>query len=236
MRRGPVAPADPDFSESPGMPPLRPPGPASPAAGVVRGVRAGALAVLCVSLPLAGHLLARCEAPTWVLVAMAGMVAGPAAVVLTRRRLSDTQVVGVLAASQLAYHLAYALPGVCRAVGTAGVPLWTGHGATTHVPTGVLLSGQLVALLVAARALGLTQLLLGRGRPLLAAVGRLLTLVRPLASDPRVPWPHGRHRGRTRRPKSAVLARLRSGRAPPPTVLAPPFRTGPAPVGGLCLP
>ncbi|MFE2293011.1 hypothetical protein [Streptomyces sp. NPDC059452] len=218
------------------MPPLRPPGPASPAAGVVRGLRAGALAALCVSLPLVGHLLARCRAPVWVLLAAVAGVAVPAAVVLTRRRLSDTQVVGVLAASQLAYQLAYALPGVCRAVGTGGVPLWTGHGANTHVPSGVLLSGQLVALLVAARALGLTERLLGQGRPLLAAVGRLLALVRPPAQDDlRVPWPQGGHRGRTRRPKSAVLARLRSGRAPPPGGLAPPLsRTVPA--GGLCLP
>ncbi|MFE7535275.1 hypothetical protein ACFU67_13500 [Streptomyces rhizosphaericola] len=218
------------------MPSLRPPGPAFPAAGFVRGVRAAALAVLCVSLPLAAHLLARCEAPAWVLAGTAGAVAGPAAVVLTRRRLSDTQVVGVLAVSQLAYHLVYALPGVCRAVGAGGVPLWAGHGATAHVPSGVLLSGQLAALLVAARALGLTELLLGRGRPLLAAVGRLLTLVRPVARDPGVPWPHGRARGRARRPKSAVLARLRSGRAPPTAVLAPPLCTGPTPAGGLCLP
>ncbi|MDT0490925.1 hypothetical protein RM717_10440 [Streptomyces griseus] len=217
------------------MPPLRPSGPASPAAGVVRGVRAGALAVLCVSLPLAGHLLARCRAPVWGLLAAVAGVAVPAAVVLTRRRLSDTQVVGVLAASQLAYHLAYALPGVCRAVSAGGVPLWTGHAAGTHVPSGVLLSGQLVALLVAARALGLTELLLGRGRPLLAAVGRLLTLVRPPASGLRVPWPHSGHRGRTRRPKSAVLARLRSGRAPPPGGLTPPLSRA-IPVGGLCLP
>src|SRR5690606_2526317 len=99
----------------------------------------------------------------------------------------------------LAYHLAYALPGVCRAVGADGVPLWTEHAASTHVPSGVLLSGQLVTLLVAARALGLTELLLGRGRPLLAAVGRLLAFVRPSACEPRVHGPRCGHRRRTRR-------------------------------------
>ncbi|MFI5725094.1 hypothetical protein [Streptomyces cyaneofuscatus] len=222
----------PDSSKAPGMPSLRASRPASPAAGMARGLRAGSLAVLCVSLPLAAHLLARCQAPVWAVVAAVAVVAVPAAVVLTRRRLSDNQVVGVLAVSQLAYHLAYALPGVCRAVGADGVPLWTEHAASTHVPSGVLLSGQLVALLVAARALGLTELLLGRGRPLLAAVGRLLAFVRPSACEPRAHGPRRGHRERTRRLRSAVLARLRSGRAPP---FGPPL-VRPMPAGGPCLP
>ncbi|MEW5537133.1 hypothetical protein AB1339_05595 [Streptomyces cyaneofuscatus] len=223
----------PDSSKAPGMPSLRASRPASPAAGMARGLRAGSLAVLCVSLPLAAHLLARCQAPVWAVVAAVAVVAVPAAVVLTRRRLSDNQVVGVLAVSQLAYHLAYALPGVCRAVGAEGVPLWTEHAASTHVPSGVLLSGQLVALLVAARALGLTELLLGRGRPLLAAVGRLLlAFVRPPACEPRAHGPRRGHRERTRRLRSAVLARLRSGRAPP---FGPPLVRS-MPAGGPCLP
>lgn len=71
---------------------------------MARGLRAGSLAVLCVSLPLAAHLLARCQAPVWAVVAAVAVVAVPAAVVLTRRRLSDNQVVGVLAVSQLAYQ------------------------------------------------------------------------------------------------------------------------------------
>lgn len=199
---------------------------------MARGLRAGSLAVLCVSLPLGAHLLERCQAPMWAVVAAVAVIAVPAAVVLTRRRLSDNQVVGVLAVSQLAYHLAYALPGVCRAVGADGVPLWTEHAASTHVPSGALLSGQLVALLVAARALGLTELLLGPGRPLLAAVGRLLDFVRPPAGEPRVHGPRRGHRRRTRRLRSAVLARLRSGRAPP---LGPPL-VRPMPAGGLCPP
>ncbi|MFF2719345.1 hypothetical protein [Streptomyces sp. NPDC058011] len=214
------------------MPPLRASRTASPAAGMARGLRAGSLAVLCVSLPLAAHLLERCQAPMRAVVAAVAVIAVPAAVVLTRRRLSDNQVVGVLAVSQLAYHLAYALPGVCRAVGADGVPLWTEHAASTHVPSGVLLSGQLVALLVAARALGLTELLLGPGRPLLAAVGRLLDVVRPPAREPRVHGPRRGHRRRTRRLRSAVLARLRSGRAPP----AGPPLVRPMPAGGPCLP
>ncbi|MFE4378728.1 hypothetical protein [Streptomyces cyaneofuscatus] len=222
----------PDSSKAPGMPPLRASRPASPAAGMARGLRAGSLAVLCVSLPLAAHLLARCRAPVWAVVVAVAVVAVPAAVVLTRRRLSDHQVVGVLAVSQLAYQLAYALPGVCRAVGADGVRLWTEHAASTHVPSGVLLSGQLVALLVAARALGLTELLLGRGRPWPAAVGRLLAFLRPSACEPRVHGPRRRHRGRTRRLMSAVLARLRSGRAPP---LGRPLGW-PMPAGGPCLP
>ncbi|MDX3374730.1 hypothetical protein PV390_09945 [Streptomyces sp. ME02-6991-2A] len=224
-----------DSSKAPGMPSLRASRPASPAAGMARGLRAGSLAVLCVSLPLAAHLLARCQAPVWAVVAALTVVAVPAAVVLTRRRLSDNQVVGVLGVSQLAYHLAYALPGVCRAVGADGVPLWTEHAASTHVPSGVLLSGQLVTLLVAARALGLTELLLGRGRPLLAAVGRLLAFVRPSACEPRVHGPRCGHRRRTRRLRSAVLARLRSGRAPPAGVPGPPL-VRPMPAGGPCLP
>ncbi|MCD9899620.1 hypothetical protein LUR56_04775 [Streptomyces sp. MT29] len=46
---------------------------------MARGLRAGSLAVLCVSLPLAAHLLARCQAPVWAVVAAVAVVAVPAA-------------------------------------------------------------------------------------------------------------------------------------------------------------
>lgn len=213
----------------------------SPAAGAARGLRAGLLAVLCVLLPLAGHALSQGHAPRWFIVAAVAVVAVPAAVVLTRRRLTDAQAVGVLAASQLAYHAAYSLPGACRAVtgadGTsAGVPTWVEHGANTQLPSGVLLSGHLVTLLVAARLLGVTERLLWQSKPLLTAVRRLLSFVWPLLRGPRARGPVRRRRRSTLRLKPAPWARLRPGRAPPSGGLSPLISSRPASAGGPCLP
>ncbi|MGO4424059.1 hypothetical protein AB4Z54_36550, partial [Streptomyces sp. MCAF7] len=68
---------------------------ASPASGVLRGVRAGVLAVLCVLLPLVGHVLSQGHTPRWAVVAAMALVAVPGAAVLTRWRLTDTQLLGV---------------------------------------------------------------------------------------------------------------------------------------------
>lgn len=204
-----------------GNPPMRPlllPRTASPASGVLRGVRAAVLAVLCVLLPMAGHALTLGHAPQWALVAMVGLVAVPGAVFLTRRKLTDGQLLGVLIAAQVAHHATYALPGMCRAAAGADaasdLPAWVEHGATLQLPEGVLLSGHVIALVVATRVLGLTEQMLWRSRPLLDLVLRLLAFVRPLL----VVRGNGPQRGlRTAGTllKPAVLVRLRSGRAPP---------------------
>ncbi|WP_236576969.1 hypothetical protein [Streptomyces sp. MBT55] len=200
------------------MRPLLLPRTASPASGVLRGVRAAVLAVLCVLLPLAGHALTLGHAPQWVVVAMVGLVAVPGAVFLARRKLTDGQLLGVLVAAQVAHQATYALPGMCRAAAGADaasdVPAWVEHGATLQLPEGVLLSGHVIALVVAARMLGVTEQMLWRSRPMLDLVLRLLAFVRPLL----VVRGNGPQRGlRTAGTllKSAVLVRLRSGRAPP---------------------
>ncbi|WP_328409944.1 hypothetical protein OG542_09650 [Streptomyces violaceus] len=141
------------------MRPHRPRGLASPAAGVFRGLRAGVLAVLCVLLPLAGHVLAQCHAPRWIIVAGTAAVAVPGATVLTRRRLTDTQVLAVLAAAQLACHAAYSLPGACAAVAeqggaVGGLARLVEHDAVAGPSPGVVSAGQTVTLLLAARLLG----------------------------------------------------------------------------------
>ncbi|MGW4624910.1 hypothetical protein [Streptomyces rubiginosohelvolus] len=167
---------------------------------------------------MAGHALTLGHAPQWVLVAMVGLVAVPGAVFLTRRKLTDGQLLGVLAAAQVAHHATYALPGMCRAAAGADaasdLPAWVEHGATLQLPEGVLLSGHVIALVVAARLLGLTEQMLWRSRPLLDLVLRLLAFVRPLL----VVRGNGPQRGLRRAGtllKPAVLVRLRSGRAPP---------------------
>ncbi|MFF8983530.1 hypothetical protein ACF08E_09085 [Streptomyces globisporus] len=200
------------------MRPLPMPRAASPASGVLRGVRAGVLAVLCVLLPMAGHALTLGHAPRWVVVATVGLVAVPGAVLLTRRRLTDGQLLGVLVAAQVARQATYALPGMCRAAAgadaTSDLPAWVEHGATLHVPEGVLLSGHVIALVVAARLLGLTQQMLWRSRPLLDVVLRLLACVRPLHVV-RGNGPQRRLRTAGTLRQSALLVRLCPGRAPP---------------------
>ncbi|MFJ3901639.1 hypothetical protein [Streptomyces sp. NPDC090025] len=216
-----------------------------PDAGVLRGLRAGVLAVLCVLLPWGGHLLAWCHAPDAVIVAVVAAVAVPSALVLTRRRLTDAQVALVLGASQTTFHLAYAFPGSGRPTG-AGLPFWLEHGAAAGPPPTVVLAGHLVTLLIAARVLGVTERLLWQGRSVLdAGLRRLLRALWlrlcALAPAPHGPGPVRRGPDRTRRLTGAVLTRLKPGRAPPVdgsrvsfpvTEFLAPLRALVTPVGG----
>ncbi|MEU5646704.1 hypothetical protein [Streptomyces milbemycinicus] len=223
------------------MRPHRPRGSASPASGVLRGLRAGVLAVLCVLLPLAGHVLARCHAPRWIVVAGMAAVVVPGAAFLTRRRLTDTQLLAVLTVAQLAYHAAYSLPGACAAVtGQDGfADGWSRlfeHDAVAGPSPGTLPAGHLVILLLAARLLGITERLLWQSRPALVAVRRLLLFLWPLlrpfhGTGPRTAIPTG-----TAPLMSAPLVRLHEGRAPPRHGRSPFALLRPTPTGGLCLP
>ncbi|QOV33417.1 hypothetical protein IM697_24725 [Streptomyces ferrugineus] len=224
------------------MRPLEPPrSAASPAYGVLRGMRAGVLALLCVLLPLAGHVLSRGHTPRWAVVMAMALVAVPGAAVLTRRRLTDTQLLVALAVAQLAYHAAYALPGACAAVaaqgGRPGGPTWLiEHDAVAGPPPGVLLAGHLVTLLLASRLLGITERLLWQGRPLLAAVRRLLLFVWPLLGRSHGTGPQTTVRENAPRLRSTVLVRLYGGRAPPRGAVSPLALSRPLPIGGPRLP
>ncbi len=172
---------------------------------------------------MAGHVLSRSHCPGWVVVAATAAVAVPGAVLLTRRRLSDAQVLGVLVAAQLAHHAAYSLPGACAAVTArgaeaCGVLSWpVGHDTAAGAPTGVLLAGHLVSVLLAARLLGVTERLLWQGWPL--RTGPRVT-VRESAAPLR----------------SAVLVRLIEGRGPPRGGVRPLALFRPLPIGGPRLP
>ncbi|MFF4983822.1 hypothetical protein ACFY3O_27695 [Streptomyces sp. NPDC001046] len=201
------------------------------------------LAVLCVLLPLAGHVLAQCHAPRWIIVAGTAAVAVPGAVLLTRRRLTDTQVLAVLAAAQLAYHAAYSLPGACAAVAepggaAGGVFRLVEHDAVAGPSPGVLLAGHVVTLLLAARLLGFTERLMWQSTTLWTLVRRLLLLLWPLLSGRHGNGPQVAVRESAVAPVSVLMVRLNAGRAPPrpgrgPLVL-PLLR--PTPIGDPCLP
>ncbi|MEV5357572.1 hypothetical protein [Streptomyces sp. NPDC052693] len=148
-------------------------------------------------------MLDRCHAPRWTVVAAIAAVAVPDCQFLTRRRLTDAQVLGALSTAQAAAHAAYALPNTARGAGHA------------TPPAGVLLAGHLITAVVAARLLGLTERLLWRSRPLSAAVRGVLLFAWPLLG--RV---HGPSRRVTVRESAsllrpALLVRLHEGRAPP---------------------
>ncbi|MDX3521985.1 hypothetical protein [Streptomyces scabiei] len=224
------------------MPPHCSRGSASPASGVLRGFRAGMLAVLCVLLPLAGHVLEQCHAPRWIIVAGMAVVAVPGAAVLTRRRLTDTQVLSALGVAQLAYHAAYSLPGACAAVtqdgSVGGLARLVGHDAVAGPPPGVVLAGHLVTLALAARLLGITEQLLWLSRPLLTAVRQLLLFLWPLSAGRHGAGPRTTLPGSTAPLLSALLVRLHAGRAPPRRGRGP-FALSlsrPIPIGGPCLP
>ncbi|MGW6910049.1 hypothetical protein [Streptomyces sp. NPDC054940] len=208
---------------------------------MLRGLRASALAVLCVLLPLAGHVLAQCHAPRWIITGGMAAVAVPGAVVLTRRRLTDTQVLAALAVAQLAYHAAYSLPGVCAAVteqdaATVGLSRLVEHDAVAGPPASVLLAGHLVMLLLAARLLGLTERLLWQSRSLAAVVRRLLLFLWPLLRGGHVTGPRTAMPESTAPLLSALLVRLNEGRAPPRPGQSPVALLRPMLIGGLRLP
>ncbi|WP_407835928.1 hypothetical protein ACE1OC_05065 [Streptomyces sp. DSM 116496] len=215
---------------------------ASPARGLVRGLRAGVLAALCVLLPMTGHLLSQGHMPRWVMLLGMAAVAVPGAVLLTRDKLSDTQLLAALAGAQLAYHAAYAVPGACAAVtGTRGPLTLLEHASTSGIPPEVFLGGHLVMLVLAARLFGLTERLLWRGGPVLDSLRALLLFVWPQLRTDGGPEGDLRDRETGALPPSALVARLHSGRAPPSsgrTLLrrAPLSMTGLMPGGGLCLP
>ncbi|MEU1514946.1 hypothetical protein ABZ490_22820 [Streptomyces sp. NPDC005811] len=223
------------------MRPLSPPPSAAPASGVLRGLRAGVLAVLCVLLPLAGHALTRGHAPRWAVVAAMALVAVPAGLALTRRRLTDGQLIGVLGAAQLACHTVYSLPGVCAAVPSGGngfdaVSRLVRHDAVAGPPTGVLLTGHLVTLLLTVRLLGVTERLLWQSKPLLATVRRLLVFLWPLLGRAHGTGPQITAVESTSPPRSAALVRINEGRAPPRRAHGTFVLLRPMPVGGPCLP
>ncbi|MFF1291706.1 MULTISPECIES: hypothetical protein [unclassified Streptomyces] len=217
------------------------PGPGSPASGVLRGLRAGVLAVLCVLLPLAGHVLSQCHAPRWIIVAATAAVALPGAAMLTRHRLTDTQLLGVLALAQFAYHVAYSLPGACAAVtgqngSVGGLGGLIEHDAAAGPPPGVLLAGHLVTLLLVARLLGVSERLLWQSRSLLVVVRRLLLFLWPLCGSRHGTGPQDAFPENTTPLMAALLARMHEGRAPPRHEHGPFALLRPMPIGALRLP
>ncbi|MFF9141023.1 hypothetical protein ACF09G_26055 [Streptomyces albogriseolus] len=191
-------------------------------------------------LPLAGHVLAQCHAPRWIIVAGTAAVAVPSAAVLTRHKLTETQLLAVFAASQLAYHAAYSLPGACAAVAAdepgGGLSRLIEHDAVAGPPAGVLMAGHLVALLLAVRLLGLGERLLWQSRSLLTVAQRLLVFLWPLlrgrhGSGPQIMFPES-----SAPMVSTLLVRLHEGRAPPQHGRSPFVVFRPMPIGGPSLP
>ncbi len=202
---------------------------AAPWAGGLRVVRAGVLAVLCVLLPVGGHALLQGHTPRLLVQAAVAALAVVLCLVLTRRRLSDTQLLAAFLGAQAAYHVCYVIPGACATLTDAP---GGGHlaGLAEHATAGpgpsVLLGGHAVTLLLAARLLGTTESVLAHARPLAESAQRILHALLPLLTV--VPAAHGP----LRRPatdvaplRPAALACPCPGRAPPaPALLPTPFR------------
>lgn len=211
------------------MPALPLPHGPQPWAGALRGVRAGVLAVLCVLLPVGGHALLQGHTPRLLVLVLVAVLALSLCLVLTRRRLTDTQLLAAFAAAQAAYHVCYVLPGACAALTD---PPRDGHlsGLAEHAAAGpgpsVLLGGHAVTLLLAARLLGTTESLLVHARPLAESTQLILCALLPLLAV--VPTAQGplRRPGTAVAPlRPAALAYPRPGRAPPTTAYLPnPFR------------
>ncbi|MCX5302740.1 hypothetical protein OG304_04640 [Streptomyces sp. NBC_00160] len=200
---------------------------------------AGVSAVLCVLLPLAGHALAQGRTPQWLIIALLVVITVPAALVLTRRKLTDTQLLVAFAAAQLAYHLAYSLPAACVAVaegsGASCLPQLVEHDAASGPPHGVLLGGHLITLLLAARLLGLSRQLLWCSTPLVEAMHRVLRFVWPPLSGTAGTGPEASFAESSHPLTSALLVRLQAGRAPPKRACSPFGLSRLTPVTGSCL-
>ncbi|MEU8928998.1 hypothetical protein AB0D30_03875 [Streptomyces sp. NPDC048409] len=170
-------------------------------------------------------------------------VAVPGAVVLTRRRLTDAQLLAVLGAAQLACHAAYALPGAgagASGAGTGGsavsLPSLVEHEAAAGRPAGVLAAGHLVTLLLTVRLLGLSERLWWQSTALLTVVRRLLLFLWPLLAVGRGTGPRVALPGSAAPLWSALPVRPHDGRAPPRDGRSPLALLRPSPIGGPCLP
>ncbi|MFE9503348.1 hypothetical protein ACFYO6_12610 [Streptomyces anthocyanicus] len=168
------------------------------------------------------------------------VVAVPGAAVLTRHKLSDTQLLAVLATAQVAYHAAYSLPGACAAVAadkpSGGLSRLIEHDALTGPPAGVLMTGHLVTLLLAVRLLGLGERLLWQSRSLLPVVQRLLVFLWPLLRGGHGCGPQTVYPESSAPMVSALLVRLHDGRAPPQGERSAFVVLRPMPIGGPALP
>ncbi|MFH8727645.1 hypothetical protein [Streptomyces termitum] len=195
-------------------------------------MRAAVLAALCVLLPLVGHAVAQGHTPQWAVTLVTAAVAGPGAVLLTRRRLTDAQLLAALASSQLVFHAAYALPGACAA---AAGPSWPfGHAVAAGPPTGVLVAGHLVSVVLAARLLGVTGRARWQGLPVLDAVRRVLLFPWPLPRAVPGAGPEPGAPAGADAPRPAPFVPPRKGRGPPRRLLplSPLSPARPVPSGG----
>ncbi|MGW6396176.1 hypothetical protein ACWFR1_38045 [Streptomyces sp. NPDC055103] len=211
------------------MPALRISHSSRPWTEALRGARAGVSAALCVVLPLAGHALFPGHTPRLAALALMAAVALPLCVVLTRRRLTDPQLLTAFAGAQLAHHVCYVVPGACTALAETSGPgrlsAVVEHASAGPGPS-ELWGGHAIALLLAARLLGVAESVVWHGRPVAESAGRILhapvlLLALPAAYDPR------RRLSADVPPlRPASLVRPHPGRAPPASAQLPlrPFR------------
>ncbi|MFF0480769.1 hypothetical protein [Streptomyces sp. NPDC004435] len=187
------------------------------ARGVGRGLGASAVATLTVLLPMAGHLLTQGHLAPWAL--LAALLVGPAAggYVLSRRRLSDPQLLAALVGAQLAHQLAYAVPGVCALAGLpgGGADAVAGHVSAAGAPPEAFLAGHLITFVLAVRLLGLPERLRWHTEPVLAGVAAVLSFLWPLLIVRGTGPAPVRRPADVRLPHSALVPQPVNGRAPP---------------------
>ncbi|MFI8368206.1 hypothetical protein [Streptomyces sp. NPDC085466] len=178
---------------------------------------AAAVAGATVLLPLAFHLLTRGHLAPWAL--LAAPLAGPATstYALSRRRLTDPQLLAALAGAQLAHQLAYAVPGVCALVRLpgGGADAAAGHVTAVGVPPEAFFAGHLITFVLAVRLLGVPERLRGHTASVRAGVAAVLNLLRPLRIVTGTAPAAERRPAGPRLPHSALVPRPVSGRAPP---------------------
>ncbi|MFF9145862.1 hypothetical protein ACF1BN_13485 [Streptomyces sp. NPDC014861] len=162
---------------------------------------------------MAGHLLTQGHLAPWALLA------GPAAggYVLSRRRLSDPQLLAALVGAQVAHQLAYAVPGVCALVGLpgAGADASAAHVTAAGAPPEAFLAGHLITFVLAVRLLGVPERLRWHTEPVLAGVAAVLSFLRPLLVARGTGPAPARRPADVRLPHSALVPRPVTGRAPP---------------------
>ncbi|MGW2303268.1 hypothetical protein, partial [Streptomyces sp. NPDC001809] len=182
--------------------------------GAMRGVWTAVAAAVCVVLPAAGHLLVQGHVPRWAVLCVLLGGAGAAALVLPRRRLSDTQLLAALAGAQSAYQAAYAVPGACAAVGAPdGLPASLGHATSAGVPPEAFAVGHAVTLVFAVRLLGVVERFRWQTPPVLDALVAVLRLDWPRRGVPAAgPVPARRTAQDDAPPVSRRAARTQAGR------------------------
>jgi hypothetical protein len=193
----------------------------SPASGSLRALRAGLVALVCVSFALAGHVMSGGARPSMVGLAAVSFITFAAMLSFTRRERSFGAYFRALLAGQVAFHASFMLGAQHGATAAGSHSHHASAELTAQAGSSLLVSPAMAAGHVLAALLAAALLAFGE-RAVWAAYRVVAFLLTPFL-EPAVDYPSSSPRARAQRSSGKaiglLIARSR-GRRGPPALLA----------------